>query len=278
MTTIEQAMPKGELKRPRGYAQGNPYWPAAVRAQRVMEFDVEVPFDLARARRLGADIPNELGAVMNALNLAVGLLAAHERLGEQDVQAWLDLGQNTFLAVDATVALHEGVRLAQGRPLGSAWIGLGKALGGTANLVDGFRNLAAGYEMLIGDDSPIERELAQGHNFRAWVLRSKGVAQLGAGAAGVVTGAGQLAVFAGAAATGFVGFATGGVGIAVAFCGLAIAGFDLTLAATSNFGEYVTTIEEAWAAARKKELPDPALQPTTAARLRKMCQLASAYA
>ncbi|HEX5658277.1 MAG TPA: hypothetical protein VFX59_13840, partial [Polyangiales bacterium] len=269
----------GSLPRPRGYAKSS--LSSAVAKPHVVSFKIDLPFDVTAARERGAEISNLLGAAMDGLNLAAGLLAAHERLGERDIQAWLDLGQNSFLGIDATVALYAGVRAANGRPLSSAWLNLGKVLGGTANIIDGLRNLAAGYEMLVGDDSPIDLELAKGNDFRAWVLKGKGVAQFGAGAAGLVAGVGelsQLAVFASASATGFSAFATGPVGIAIAFCGLTIAALDLTLSATSNFGEHVSAIDDAWWAARKKELPDLTHEPLTARRLRTLSELSARYA
>ena len=246
MQDADLLAPGDQLARPQGYAQrvrGKRYR-RAVRDQRVVVYDVQVPIDLAALRAKGSELPAVLATAASALNVAAGLLAAKERLAEGDIEAWLDLGQNSLQLFESSVALRTGLHAATGRLPSAGIQELARFAGRGVAVVDGARNAYAGFQVLYGDDDAIIDELRRGNELRAVAVGAKGALQFTTGATGAAYGAAQLLVLGSAEATGFLLAAAGPVGLALAVGTVLIAGIELALVATSEFGEHVEALRD----------------------------------
>lgn len=262
------------IARPRGYAQrvrGKKYR-RALREQTILHYEVEVPVDVQAMRSMGHEVPAVLGTVARALNLAAGTLAAKEKLAERDIEAWLDLGQNSLQLFESSVALRSALSTVHGSAPSASLTKLATIGGRAVAVVDGLRSAYAGYQVLFGDDTPILDELERGNQLRAVAVATAGMLQFTSGATGAAYGATQLVLLGGAAeATGFLAAAAGPVGIGMVVCGLLVAGIELGLVATREFGEHVEAIRAAWRKASREEFDKRS--PRTLARLDRVHEL-----
>jgi len=261
-TLAELPMHEGDLDqveglaRPRGYAQrvrGKKYR-RALREQTILHYDVEVPVDVQAMRSMGREVPAVLVSLARALNLAAGTVAAKDKLAERDIEAWLDLGQNSVQLFESSVALRSALSTVHGSAPSAGLKKLATIGGRAVAVVDGLRSAHAGYQLLYGDDTPILDELERGNQLRAVAVGAKGALQFTTGVTGAAYGATQLLMLGGAAqATGFLVAAAGPVGIALLVGGLLVAGIELALVATESFGEHVRALRKAWKEAEREE-------------------------
>jgi hypothetical protein len=266
-----------ELPRPQGYAKrvrGKRYR-RAVRDQRVIVYDVEVPVDLSRARSMGQELPRVLATAASAMNTAAGLLAAKEKLAQGDIEAWLDLGQNSLQLFESSVALRAGLQAGSGRPPSAGLQKLASLAGRSVAVLDGARSAYAGLQVLYGDDDAIMAELRRGHELRAVAVGARGALQFTTGATGAAYGGAQLLMLGGAEATGFLAAAAGPVGLALVVGTLLIASIDLALVATRDFGEHTEALRTAWKKAEKAELNERGVSRTVLS-IDRLHELASA--
>ncbi|MDB4972110.1 MAG: hypothetical protein JWN48_451 [Myxococcaceae bacterium] len=285
-TTLEQTVDPAGLKPPPGNMTRarKRRFDLAKSSGQVVEYDVELPVDIKRARERGAQLPASLALASGALNTFFGTIGAFEQLKQgvklerTNVEAWYELGKNTLGLVDSLASLQDAMapKVEGYSPLLQRLSPAITKATRTVAVIDAGYNLATGLELLFSDDGAVAYELRQGRSVRALSLRVKGVLQLASAAASGAMGAGLLTVFGGATATGFLAAAAGPVGLGVAVGGVLIACLDGTLDLTKEFGAQVSALEAELDKAQLQELPESKKSALATRRLRRVQELAQA--
>ncbi|MDB4989892.1 MAG: hypothetical protein JWN04_5070, partial [Myxococcaceae bacterium] len=282
-TTVEQTVPANALQPPPGNmtkARKRRFDLAKTTGQ-VVDYDVDLPVDIVRAKRLGIEAPAALTLACGALNTFFGTMAAFGQLKEgvklerSNIEAWYELGKNTLGLVDSLATLQDAMA-----PKIDGYSPMLKLLSPaitkatrTVSVIDAGYNLATGLELLFSDDGAVAYELRQGRTVRALALRVKGVLQLASAAGSGAMGAGLLTIFGGASATGFLAAAAGPVGLSLAVGGVLLACIDSALDLSKEFGAQVSALEEALDGAEQTELPASEDKLLATRRLQRIQQL-----
>ncbi len=261
-TIVEKIDPEG-LERPGGNMSEarKQRFDLAKATGNVVEYDVELPVDVRRARNLGLEVPSALALACNGINTAFAALAAVEelkrgfKLERKNVEAWFELGKNVVGLADSLSAMQEAMlpKVEGDSPLLKRMSSALNKASRSVAVLDSAYNLATGMELLFSDDGAVAYELRQGRAVRAQALRAKGVVQLATAGVGGVMAAGTLAMFGGGSTTGLLALAAGPVGVALAAGGILIIGIDSTLSLTQDFGEQTAALETALDKAERAE-------------------------
>jgi hypothetical protein len=284
-TTLEQTVATDGLAPPPGLmtrARKRRFDLAKANGQ-VVEYDVELPVDIKRAKEMGAQAPAVLTLACGALNTFFGTMGAMDQLKQgvklerKNIEAWYELGKNTLGLVDSLASLQDAMA-----PKIDGYSPLLKQLSPAITtatravfVIDAGYNLATGMELLFSDDGAVAYELRQGRTVRSMALQAKGWLQLASAASYGALNAGLLlTLFGGASATGFLAAAAGPVGIGFAVGGVVIACIDGALDLTKEFGAQVGALEEALDGALRKELPDSEKSLLATRRVQRVQELA----